>query len=78
MKQDLNIVSGNKLNTALTIFFVPYVVFEIPSNILMKKFQPHVWCLLFPILNLALHFANGGSIGLHVFVRRRHDVSGLH
>jgi hypothetical protein len=30
-------------NTALTIFFVPYVAFEIPSNVLMKKLKPHIW-----------------------------------
>jgi hypothetical protein len=34
---------GQQPNIALTIFFVPYVIFEIPSNILMKRFQPHVW-----------------------------------
>ncbi|PNY26791.1 transporter [Tolypocladium capitatum] len=34
---------GYKFNTALVIFFVPYCVFEIPSNILLKKFRPHVW-----------------------------------
>ncbi len=28
---------------ALTIFFVPYIVFEIPSNILLKRFSPRVW-----------------------------------
>ncbi|KAK4936832.1 High-affinity nicotinic acid transporter, partial [Elasticomyces elasticus] len=36
-------LSGNKYNNALVIFFVPYVLFEIPSNILLKKFKPHVW-----------------------------------
>jgi hypothetical protein len=25
------------------IFFVPYCLFEIPSNILLKKFKPRVW-----------------------------------
>jgi len=25
------------------IFFVPYVLFEIPANVLMKKFTPHAW-----------------------------------
>ncbi|KAK3391762.1 major facilitator superfamily domain-containing protein [Sordaria brevicollis] len=30
-------------NTALTIFFVPYIILEIPGNILMKKFSPRVW-----------------------------------
>ncbi|KAK1140249.1 High-affinity nicotinic acid transporter [Aspergillus melleus] len=43
LREDLNIVDGMKYNTALTIFFVPYVIFEIPSNILLKKWKPHVW-----------------------------------
>ncbi|BDD62029.1 hypothetical protein MAP00_007030 [Monascus purpureus] len=43
LSKDLDIVNGTKYNTALTIFFVPYIVFEIPSNILMKKLRPHVW-----------------------------------
>lgn len=43
LKEDLNIENGTKYNTALTILFVPYIVFEIPSNILMKKLKPHVW-----------------------------------
>ena len=30
-------------NTALTIFFVPYIFFEIPSNILLKKLRPATW-----------------------------------
>lgn len=30
-------------NTALTIFFVPYIIFEIPSNVLLKKLNPNVW-----------------------------------
>lgn len=44
LKEDLNIEKGTKYNTALTIFFVPYIIFEIPSNILLKKFKPHIWC----------------------------------
>lgn len=44
LQKDLNIVTGTKYNTALTIFFVPYVLFEIPSNLLLKKLKPHVWC----------------------------------
>ncbi|QIW97487.1 hypothetical protein AMS68_003005 [Peltaster fructicola] len=34
---------GDQYNTALVIFFVPYILFEIPSNILLKKFRPSVW-----------------------------------
>lgn len=32
-----------KFNTAIVIFFVPYCLLEIPSNILLKKFNPNVW-----------------------------------
>jgi hypothetical protein len=39
----LKIEEGTKYNTALTIFFVPYIIFEIPSNVLLKKLKPHVW-----------------------------------
>ncbi|KAL4754285.1 hypothetical protein BDW72DRAFT_166525 [Aspergillus terricola var. indicus] len=46
LKDDLDIAEGTKYNTALTIFFVPYVLFEIPSNILLKKLRPHVWLSL--------------------------------
>ena len=42
LQQDLK-MQKTDLNTALTIFFVPYVLFEIPSNLLLKKFKPHVW-----------------------------------
>ncbi|OGM50571.1 MFS transporter, partial [Aspergillus bombycis] len=46
LQEDLNIETGTKYNTALTIFFVPYIIFEIPSNILMKKLKPHLWLSL--------------------------------
>ncbi|EHK99844.1 MFS general substrate transporter [Glarea lozoyensis ATCC 20868] len=36
-------LQGNQYNTALTIFFVPYILFEIPSNVLLKKFSPRIW-----------------------------------
>ncbi|KAK9367053.1 major facilitator superfamily domain-containing protein [Lipomyces kononenkoae] len=43
MESDLDLKIGNRYNTALTIFFVPYIIFEVPSNILMKKLRPHIW-----------------------------------
>ncbi|KAJ9299963.1 hypothetical protein DTO217A2_8069 [Paecilomyces variotii] len=44
LEDDLDInPAGTKYNTALTIFFVPYIIFEIPSNVLLKKLKPHVW-----------------------------------
>ncbi|KAH8688239.1 major facilitator superfamily domain-containing protein [Ilyonectria robusta] len=36
-------LDGTLYNNALVVFFVPYILFEIPSNILLKKFRPHVW-----------------------------------
>ncbi|KAK5134254.1 hypothetical protein LTR08_006798 [Meristemomyces frigidus] len=39
-------LDGNKYNVALVIFFVPYILFEIPSNMLLKRFRPHVWLSL--------------------------------
>lgn len=30
-------------NTALTVFFVPYALFEIPSNILLRILRPRIW-----------------------------------
>jgi hypothetical protein len=41
---DLGLV-GQQPNIALAIFFVPYIVFEILSNILLEKFTQHVWLL---------------------------------
>ncbi|ODQ67272.1 MFS general substrate transporter [Nadsonia fulvescens var. elongata DSM 6958] len=42
MSKDLGLV-GNQYNIALTIFFVPYIICEIPSNYLLKRFKPHTW-----------------------------------
>ncbi len=27
----------------LSVFFISYAMFEIPSNILLKRLKPHVW-----------------------------------
>ncbi|KAM5531745.1 hypothetical protein V8D89_014594 [Ganoderma adspersum] len=42
LKTDLHL-GGTEFNQALVVFFVPYVLFEIPSNALLKHFKPHVW-----------------------------------
>lgn len=34
-------LKGTQYNVALTIFFVPYILFEIPSNVVLKKIKPH-------------------------------------
>ena len=64
LPKDLHL-KGNQPNVALTIFFVPYVLFEIPSNVLLKKFKPHVWlsgCILvFGIVMLCQGFVQNYS-----------------
>lgn len=51
---------GDQINVALTIFFAPYIVFEVPSNIAMKKWSPKIWlsgCILsFGIIMLGQGF----------------------
>ncbi|KDQ62291.1 hypothetical protein JAAARDRAFT_454866 [Jaapia argillacea MUCL 33604] len=36
-------VTGAEYNTALAIYFVAYVIFEIPANIVLKRFNPQFW-----------------------------------
>jgi len=45
LTNDLNL-TGVQYNTALTIFFIPYIIFEIPSNIFLKRLRPIVWLSL--------------------------------
>ncbi|KAK4575146.1 High-affinity nicotinic acid transporter [Recurvomyces mirabilis] len=39
-------LTGDQYNIALVIFFVPYILFEIPSNLILKRLRPHVWLSL--------------------------------
>ena len=61
---DLHLV-GNQQNVALAIFFVPYILFEVPSNICLKFFKPHVWlagCMLsFGVLMICQGFVQNYS-----------------
>ncbi|KAI9036836.1 MFS transporter [Aspergillus affinis] len=78
LKEDLNIENGTRYNTALTILFVPYIIFEIPSNILLKKFKPHVWrafLLSFHVVDPAL-IEDTSSAAVYVWIWLCHDMSG--
>ncbi|KAI0647386.1 MFS general substrate transporter [Trametes meyenii] len=73
LKQDLKL-EGNQFNTALVVFFAPYVLFEIPSNALLKHFKPHVWlslCMfLFGLITLLQGFVQnfGGLVATRFFL----------
>lgn len=42
MEEDLKLY-GLRYNTALTVFLVPYALFEAPSNTVLKIIRPSVW-----------------------------------
>ncbi|KAI9830797.1 MAG: hypothetical protein M1826_004431 [Phylliscum demangeonii] len=43
LAQDLKLNPPSQFNTALTVFFIPYILFEIPSNLLLRRFRPRLW-----------------------------------
>lgn len=74
MPEDIGIATGDRENVALLIFYIPYIIFEIPSNIIMKKVKPHVWlsgCIIaFGIVMLGQAFVKsyGGLIATRFFL----------
>lgn len=36
-------MDGDQYNVALTIFFVSYIIFEVPANMALKYLSPRVW-----------------------------------
>ncbi|KAL7775455.1 hypothetical protein CFE70_009298 [Pyrenophora teres f. teres 0-1] len=48
LTEDLEMIGPNAYhyNIALFIFFVPYVLFEVPSNLVLKKLKPSTWLSL--------------------------------
>jgi hypothetical protein len=42
MTDDLR-MNGIQYNTAVTLFFVPYTLLEVPSNIVLKMMRPSHW-----------------------------------
>ncbi|KUI71831.1 hypothetical protein VM1G_07601 [Cytospora mali] len=42
LEADLGLV-GNQYQTAVSILFVTYITFEVPSNLVLKKFTPRLW-----------------------------------
>lgn len=42
LEKDLG-MSGSDYNLALFVFFVPYILCEIPSNLILRKISPSTW-----------------------------------
>ncbi|GMM29556.1 Soa1 protein [Martiniozyma asiatica (nom. inval.)] len=67
-------LSSTQFSAALTVFFVPYIVFEIVSNYLLKFIKPHIWLsamiFLFGIVTICMAWAKnyGGLITCRLFL----------
>ncbi|KAJ4302715.1 hypothetical protein N0V90_001605 [Kalmusia sp. IMI 367209] len=42
LKKDLNL-NPTQYNLCLTLFFIPYSLFEVPSNLMLKVLRPSIW-----------------------------------
>lgn len=51
-------LSPSAYNTALALYFIAYVIFEVPSNIILKRFNPQLWL---PSLTLAWGLVSVGQ-----------------
>lgn len=49
MVEDLN-MTGHDYNIALFVFFPPYILFEVPSNITLKRIKPSTWLSIIMML----------------------------
>lgn len=62
-------MKGYDYNILLTVFYVPYIFFEIPSNVACKYFGPKIWipflCLGFGVsveMRTEIDFFGGGWV----------------
>ena len=71
---------GTQLDTALSVFFVTYCVFEIPATLLMKKLRPHIFVGLQQARRLAKCAVDASilfSIRVHVSLRSLRNSAGF-
>lgn len=50
LRGDLRIAKGNGYAIALSVFFIGYIIVEVPSNLILKAVKPHRWI---PIIMIA-------------------------
>lgn len=73
MNESLHL-SSNQFSVALTVFFVPYIIFEVVSNFLLKFVKPHLWLssmiFLFGIVTICMAFSRnyGGIVTARFFL----------
>ncbi|KAF8522739.1 putative MFS nicotinic acid transporter Tna1 [Hysterangium stoloniferum] len=63
LEKDLNL-HGNQYDIALMIFFVSYIAFELPSNLVLKTFKPSRWICFIMVCWASLQMRVRRSMGL--------------
>jgi len=43
LPEDLHISTGTSFNVALLVFYIPYILIDVPSNLLLKKFKAGIY-----------------------------------
>jgi hypothetical protein len=73
-------MKGTDYNVALMVFFVPYVLFEVPSNMLLAKFKrPSYYMGILVRLSLQTEIETHTDLYLHLtgpLLGYRHDCYG--
>lgn len=73
MTEDLK-MTGDDYNIALLVFFIPYILFEVPSNIIIKRVAPSFWLagIMFlwgvATIGQGLIKTNGGLVAMRVLL----------
>ncbi|KAI0122798.1 MFS general substrate transporter [Daldinia grandis] len=61
MTEELDLY-GNKFNIALFVYFIPYILLEVPSNMVLRKLRPHYYIpflmLSWAIVNMCMGFVS--------------------
>ncbi|KAI9829510.1 MAG: hypothetical protein M1819_006330 [Sarea resinae] len=72
VKQPRNILvelkmTANQYNWVQSIYFISYIVFEVPSNLLLKRMTPRIW-------QSRIVFSWGVVLACHAAVQNRHSL----
>ena len=77
LEKDLK-MRGQDYNVALFIFFVPYILFEVPSNLLIRKIAPSTWLSSIMILWGIIPLSLANCADLIALYRNRNCLHGSH
>lgn len=64
LEKDLG-MDGHDFNVALFIFFIPYILCEVPSNIILKKIAPSTW-----LSGIMISWGKNSGVPILVFIIR--------